>query len=225
MQNQSTRLALTHLVAQPQTPTSTKPPLLVLLHGIGANEYDLFSLADYLDPRLLVISVRAPRRYQYGGFAWFDLHWNDRGFTMDAAQIKQSWQILQQFIAEAVDAYSADPQRVYLMGFSQGAIVSLGATLTRPDLVAGLVVMSGHWVPELSPPIEPEALTGLPIMAVHGLHDQVIPVESGRIIRDYLTTLPITLEYREYSMGHEVSMQSLRDINRWLTDQLDQSAS
>ncbi|HEY1014990.1 MAG TPA: alpha/beta fold hydrolase [Herpetosiphonaceae bacterium] len=215
------KLSLTHVVAQPRQP-GPKPPLLLLLHGVGANEQDLIGLAPYADPRFLVISARAPRRYSYGGFAWFDLNWHSGGFSMDPEQVREAWEQVQRFVGEAVAAYGADPERVYLAGFSQGAIVSLGATLTKPELVAGLVVMSGRWMPELGPQADAAAIAGLPVIAVHGLRDQVIPVQFGRAIRDFLATQPVKLEYREYPMAHEVSLESLGDISSWLTARLDQ---
>ncbi|MBA3468980.1 MAG: phospholipase, partial [Herpetosiphonaceae bacterium] len=67
-------LSLTHLVAQPRQRGAEKPPLLLLLHGVGANEEDLMGLAPFADPRFVVISARAPRRYQGGGYSWFDIY-------------------------------------------------------------------------------------------------------------------------------------------------------
>lgn len=218
---QTKPLSLTHLVAEPRQRDDEKPPLLLLLHGVGANEQDLIGLAPYADPRFLVISARAPRRYQGGGFSWFDIQWRTNGFSVDTNQAAESWQIVQQFIAEAIEAYSIDPQRVYLAGFSQGAIISLGATLTAPQLIAGLVVMSGRWMAEIGPQTDIHAVTDKPVLVVHGQYDQVIPIAYGRAIRDFLQTLPVQLTYHEYAMGHEVSMESLRDVSQWLATQLD----
>jgi phospholipase/carboxylesterase len=55
-------------------------------------------------------------------------------------------------------------------------------------------------------------------MVTHGLYDPVLPIENGRLARDYLGRLPVALIYREYPMAHEVSAESLRDVTRWLTD-------
>ena len=218
---QSKQLSLTHLAAAAREPDAEQPPLLILAHGVGANEQDLMGLAPYIDPRFMVVSVRAPRRYQYGGFSWFDIHWQANGFSIDTAQAEEGWKLLQRFTREAVAAYGADPARVYLAGFSQGAITSLGATLSDPELVAGTVVMSGRWMPEIAPQTDQAAIAGKPLLVVHGEQDNVIPVRYGREIRDYLQTLPVKLTYHEYRMGHEVSMDSLHDVTVWLRDQLD----
>ncbi len=215
-------LALQHLVAQPRRASAGKPPLLLLLHGVGANEQDLFGFTPYVDERLMVISLRAPRSYQWGGYSWFDINWNAHGFSINTDQAHQSWQTVQTFIDQALETYGVDPERVYLAGFSQGAIISLGATLTQPRKIAGLVVMSGRWMPEIGPEAVVSELHQKPILVTHGEYDQVIPVQYGRAIRDYLQTLPVALSYHEYPMGHEVSLDSLRTTTSWLTRELDQ---
>ena len=218
---QPKQLSLVHVVAEPRQRSAGKPPLLILAHGVGANERDLLAFAPYADPRFLVISVRAPRHYQYGGFSWFDIHWRASGFTIDVEQAATGWRGLQTVVREAVAAYGADPARVYLAGFSQGAITCLGATLTEPNLIAGTVVMSGRWMPEIGPQADTHAIVGKPFLVVHGDYDSVIPIRYGRAIREYLQTLPVQLTYQEYPMAHEVSTESLHDVTAWLQQQLD----
>ena len=66
-----------------------------------------------------------------------------------------------------------------------------------------------------------EALAGKPVLITHGLYDPVLPIEHGRSARDYLSSLPLELTYREYPMAHEVTAESLRDVAAWLTRSLD----
>lgn len=218
------RLSLTHLVREPGRGGQTAPPLLLLLHGIGSNEEDLFGLAPYLDERFLVVSARAPVALAYGGYGWFRIDFTPGGMVADVEQAKKSLAMLPGFVDELVETYGADGRRVYLKGFSQGAMMSLALMLTRPEKVAGVVAMSGR-LPVQVPGLEParEALNGLPVLVTHGLHDPVLPIENGRAARDYLAGLPVELTYREYPMAHEVSMESLRDVAEWLTKSLDSS--
>ena len=216
------RLALKHLVRKPVGVGQAPPPLLLLLHGVGSNEEDLFALAPYLDNRFLVVSARAPVALDYGGYGWFRIDFTPRGMVADVEQAKRSLGMLPGFVEELVDIYGADVGRVYLCGFSQGAMMSLALLLTRPEMLAGVVAMSGRLpvqVLELEP--DREALTDKPVLVTHGLHDPVLTVEQGRAARDYLSALPVELTYREYPMGHEVSPQSLRDVTGWLTAALD----
>ena len=216
------KLSLTHLVREPRRRGETPPPLLLLLHGIGSNEQDLFGLAPYLDERLLIVSARAPVVLGYGGYGWFQIEFTPAGMVADIEQAKRSLDMLPNFIDALVETYRADAGRVYLAGFSQGAMMSLALLLARPEKIAGVVAMSGRLpeqVFERAP--DPEALAGKPILVTHGLYDQVLSVQNGRAARDYLSELPVELTYREYPMAHEVSAESLRDVTDWLTKAVD----
>jgi phospholipase/carboxylesterase len=222
-------LSLVHLVRPPTAPEAgaiegenVRPPLVLLLHGVGSNEYDLFDLADHLDGRFFAISARAPVTLGQSAFGWYPVAFTPQGPVGDPARAEQSREAILRFIGEAVAVYSLDARRVFLMGFSQGAIMSLYVALTEPATVAGIVPMSGRLLPEAWQARAPdEALRGLPVFAVHGTRDTVLPIHEGRAIRDALQTLPIDLVYREYNMAHEVTAQSLADIAAWLTAQLD----
>jgi phospholipase/carboxylesterase len=215
-------LPLVHLVRLP-SPQTGNPPLLILLHGVGSNEYDLFELAPLLDQRFLILSLRAPITLAPGSDAWFEVGFTPQGPIINPEQAEQSRQLLIDFIGQALATYNANPRQVYLMGFSQGAIMSASVALTRPDLVAGAVLMSGRVLPELQPVMAPrEQLADLPILVVHGTMDTILPIHNGRASRDLLSTLPVDLTYREYAMGHEVSPESLADVRTWLSERMDQ---
>ena len=216
-------LPLVHMVRQPIIEAGT-PPLLLLLHGVGSNEHDLYGLAPFLDKRFLIISVRAPNTLGAGSYAWFEVDFTPQGPVINPEQAEASRETLITFLQEAITAYGADSRQVYLMGFSQGAIMSASVALTRPDLVAGAVLMSGRILPEIQPLIASrEELAGFPFLVVHGTADMVLPISYGRASRELLSSLPVDLTYREYPMGHEVSQGSLRDVTAWLTEQLDKA--
>lgn len=220
------QLSLVHLMREPQAPRSApdrKPPLLLLLHGVGSHERDLFRFAPVLDPRFLILSLRAPNVLGPNSYAWFTFTPSPAVNRINAAQAEASRQSLLRFIPAAVAAYGADPARVFLMGFSQGAIMSASVALTHPELVAGAVLMSGRILPEIAPLIAPaEALRGLPILVVHGTRDDILPVAHGRASRESLSALSVALSYREYDMGHTITDESLSDVTRWLTARLDE---
>jgi len=214
-------LSLVHLVREPLVEKAA-PPLLLLLHGVGSNERDLFSMAPLLDKRFLILSARAPNVLGPDSYAWFEVGFTAQGPVIDPAQAEASRKTLIAFINEAVATYGANPKQVYLMGFSQGAIMSASVALTQPGLVAGAVLMSGRILPEIQPLIAaPEKLEGLPFLVVHGTDDRVLPIQHGRASRQMLSSLPVKLTYEEYHMGHEVSRESLDDVTKWLSARLD----
>jgi len=215
-------LSLTHLVREPRERSGGRPPLLLLLHGVGSNEADLFGLTPYLDERFFVVSARAPVALDYGGYGWFRIDFTPEGLAADVEQAKRSLEMLPVFIEELTEAYETDERRTYLAGFSQGAMMGLALMLTRPERLAGVAAMSGR-LPRQVIEAEPDrdALEGMPVIITHGLYDPVLPVENARVAREYLERLPVELTYREYPMGHEVSMESLRDVTGWLTRALE----
>ena len=216
------RLSLAHLIREPRVPAAGRAPLLLLLHGVGSHERDLFQLAPALDPRFFIVSARGPLVLAPGAFAWFHVTFTPRGPAIVAAEAEASRERLRAFLAELAVAYPVDPQRVYLLGFSQGAIMSFSVALTAPERVAGVVALSGRILPEIRPLIAPPAaLAGLPFLVIHGTEDTVLPVSYGRAARDLLAGLPVALTYREYPMGHQITADSLSTVAAWLTAQLD----
>jgi phospholipase/carboxylesterase len=213
MTAESKSLSLVHRYKPAPQPAPNGSPLLILLHGVGSNEDDLFGLSPFLDPRFSVVSARAPFPYGYGGHAWFDVQFTPDGILFDEAQAGQAGQMLEAFIAEAKAAYGAS--QVFLLGFSQGAIMSAGVLLRSPALADGVVLMSGR-VPAMSDAAEREALKNKPVLITHGTFDEVLPVQLGREAHTLLAGLGFDVAYREFPMGHQVSEESLEAVDDWL---------
>ena len=215
------QLSLTYLLRRP-IQADAPPPLLIMLHGVGSHEGDLFGLAPYLDDRFMIVSARAPVVLPQGGFGWYPVRFTPQGAIPDIQGAAETQQKLSAFIAEAPAALGADPARVILLGFSQGAIMSLNTMLTAPELIAGVAAMSGRLLFALQPTwTAPERLTGFPVLVVHGLYDTVLPIADGRAVRATLAALPVDLTYHEYPMAHQVGDASLADVAAWLTARLD----
>lgn len=209
--------ALTHLVVPPRAPTEGRPPGLLLLHGRGSDERDLVGLAGALDPRLLVVSARAPARLG-PGYHWYDLY---RVGEPEPAGFGRSLDLLGRFVEEIVAGYNIAPERLFLLGFSQGAVMSGAVTLTRPNTVAGAVLLSGYLPLRSGLAIDEAGLRGRPVFIGHGTWDGVIGVDFGREANAFLTGIGADVTYREYPMEHSVGEAELRDIAAWLTGRLD----
>lgn len=212
---------LSYAVREPSAP-SERPPLLVLLHGIGADERDLLPLADALDPRLLCVSVRAPHEAPPMGYAWYEIDWTTSPPGSDLVQAEESREALVTLLQQLPPRHRTDPARTFLLGFSQGATMAVAVALTRPDLVRGAVLHSGRALPHLAPRIAPAAaLTGLEVLVVHGVDDDVLPIANGRVLRDLLAPrLGDRLTYREHEAGHFVTPATLDDAAAWLRARL-----
>lgn len=195
-------------------------PLLLLLHGYGSNERDLFDFADHLDPRLHVVSARAPLALAWGGFAWYNLGGSPGRLIPDAAGRDRAITTLEQFVAALPGRLGTDPRRTYLLGFSQGAIISLGLAWRAPAQIAGIVPVSGYLDPEVAVGAPHEGMAGLPILQLHGTYDDVIPVEAAHRTRDALAATAARHEYHEYPVGHTIHPDGLRQIQGWIAARL-----
>lgn len=222
-------LGFQHLVRPPTLSGQNHPPLLLLLHGVGSHEGDLLTLASKLDPRFHTLSLRAPFPIGPGGYAWFEVELSPISPVIRPEQAEASRARLAKFIPAAVEEYRADGSRVYLLGFSQGAIMGLALALTRPDLIAGVAAISGRILPELFQNGGPlggklaprSALRALPILVLHGTEDRVLPVAFARETRRLLESQPVDLAYEELPMGHTVSPEALDKTSLWMTRELD----
>lgn len=210
-------MSLYHLVRKPSV-VKDKNPLLLLLHGYGSNEEDLFSFATELPADYFVVSVRAPYTTGYGGFAWYAIYF-DRGpekFS-DDEQARESRDAIVECIDEITAQYPIDPTDVTLIGFSQGSILSYAVALSHPAKVRRVAALSGY----LNEKILVEGFgsndfSHLRFFRSHGSSDQVIPVEWARQAGPVLDQLGIANEYREYPVGHGVAPQNFFDLKDWL---------
>ena len=208
---------LHYLVQEPKV-KHDKNPLLLLLHGYGSNEEDLFSFASELPDDSYVISVRAPYDLQPYGHAWYAIHFDaDENKFSDNVQAKQSVEIIASFIDEIVKQYPIDTENVTLIGFSQGAILSYATALTYPEKVSKVVALSGYFNQEIMPEvIDTNAISHLKFFVSHGSVDQVIPVDWARKAKPALENLGLEVEYQEYPIGHGVSPKNFYDFKNWL---------
>ena len=192
-------------------------PGLLLLHGRGADEYDLMGLEEGLDPRFTIISVRAPHRLG-SGFMWYDMY---RLGEPDSETIRSSLTELRKFVDDIIRVYPIYAKRLYLLGFSQGAIMSAALALTDPEKVCGVIMHSGYVPTNPGMEASPDGLEGKPFFVAHGQYDDVIPVSYGREAAAYLAEHKARLTYREYPVGHTISEESFYDLSEWLADELD----
>jgi phospholipase/carboxylesterase len=198
-----------------------QPPLLVLLHGIGADENDLLPLAPRLDPRFTLVSLRAPQRY-HQGYSWFHIEFRPDGTVVpDLAQAHDSLAALLGWLHAAPSRLATDPTRTFLLGFSQGAMMSLGVLRTEPERLAGVVALSGGPSEELfEPRASRAAIAAVPLLVAHGTLDDVLPVTQGRLTRDAFSTLSRDFTYREFPIGHAISEEEMRLVAAWLSQRL-----
>ncbi len=207
---------LFYLERAPKVKTEN-PPLLILLHGIGSNEADLFSFADQLPDNFLVVSVRAPYTLGQGSYAWYQMEFNGGTHKITAEQEMKSRMLLLKFLDELKLKLKFDSQKIYLCGFSQGAIMSYSLGLTHPERIHAIAVMSGRLLDEIKPQIAAkEKLKSLKIFISHGTEDPTLNIAYARSAMKYLTDLGLHPSYKEYPERHTIAAAMLADLISWL---------
>jgi len=214
-------MSLQYIVREPKT-SNANPPLLILLHGYGSNEQDLFSFAEELPDDLLIVSARAPHDMGYGGYAWYAINFDSvNGKFSDLTQAAKSVDKIASFIDEIKEKYNTNPDKTFLLGFSQGTILSYSVALNYPEKVQKVIALSGYVNPELLPEsLETMDYSKLDFYISHGSVDQVIPSEWASKAPQFLNQLNIKNSYKEYPVGHGVAPQNFFDFKKWIEERM-----
>lgn len=210
------KASLHYMVREPKIKTA-HPPAIILMHGVGSNEHDLFSLADQFPDNFLVISARGPLTLSTGRYAWFHVDFATGKPVINFEEQEKSRQLIAKFIGEMKAKYSFDEKNIFLGGFSQGGIMSYSVALTNPGLVKGIAVMSGRLLQEIRPMVQPsEELKKLNVFISHGIEDELLTIDYARDAKQWLENKGITPEYHEYHAAHQLLPQMTADMLKWL---------
>ncbi|AWY43985.1 phospholipase [Pseudomonas putida] len=199
------------------TPDSRDQPLVIFLHGYGSNEQDLFGMKDELPASYTYLSVRAPMVMEEGSYQWFRKK-GDGAYNGETDDLKDSGQVLLDFIAKAAQKYHTEAGKVYLVGFSQGAIMSYEVALRHPEAVGGIAALSGRILPVLKSELKPdEKRQSLAIFIGHGSADKRLPYSDGTEANSLLQSVSLEPEFHGYQgVGHNISAEELQDLGAWL---------
>jgi phospholipase/carboxylesterase len=192
-------------------------PLVIFLHGYGSNEQDLFGIKDDLPASYTYLSVRAPMTMEEGSYQWFRKK-GEGAYNGETDDLKTSGQVLQDFIAQAAKKYHTEPDKVVLVGFSQGAIMSYEVALRHPEAVGAIAALSGRILPVLKSALKPdEKRQALAIFIGHGKEDKRLPYKDGTEANSLLQSISLTPEFHGYEgLGHSISAAEVEDLNAWL---------
>jgi phospholipase/carboxylesterase len=212
-------LSLKYLVQLPAE-KAEHPPVIIVLHGRGSNEEDLFSLRDKFPKNYLVVFARAPYHMYMNSYQWFDMVTDSGKHEGNVQNLAYSRNLLTKFITEVINKYHADPKQVYMAGFSQGGMMSYEVGLTAPDKLKGIGVLSGSLFESLLPLIKvTPALKNLKIFVAHGTADKRVNFEYGQQSVDYLRSIGLNPDFHTYhNMTHEVKGEEIDDLVKWLAN-------
>lgn len=194
------------------------PPAIIMLHGFGSDENDLFSFASELPEKYAIISLKAPIKLEPYGNAWYNIYFdNSQGKFSDDEQAIASRELVSKCVDEVVEKYKVDGSNITLLGFSQGTILGFAIALSYPKKVKNVIGLSGY----INKGILKEGyakndFSNLKVYTSHGNADQVIPVQWARKTEPFLKNLNIDFTYSEFPVGHGVAPQNFYELKDWL---------
>ena len=193
-----------------------KNPSIILLHGYGSDENDLFSFAEYLPKKYTIISLRAPFETPMGGYCWFSINFNNSNEKWsDHKQAYQSILNLESQIDFFIQKYNLEPDQIDLLGFSQGAVLSWALLLDFSIKINRAVCLSGYIDKSL---LKEDIYSYRDIIAYssHGTNDPVIPFDWAKTSIESLKENNPNVVFNSFEDAHNVSQENFQSILNWL---------
>lgn len=195
---------------------SEDSPVLLMLHGYGSHEQDLLGMAPLLPQPFLTISMQAPLELPLGGYAWYHLNFDEIGTKLsNVEQANQSHEKMVKTIAAIKENF---PKReLWIMGFSQGCILSYSLVSKYPQYFKAMIGLSGYQLDEITNWKSAEAYSNLKFFISHGTQDPIIPVNLGEQAANGLKQVSENVSFNTYEMGHGVDQNCFADLQRWVS--------
>jgi phospholipase/carboxylesterase len=191
-------------------------PLVVLLHGYGSNEADLFSFSTYIPDNFHIVSLQAPLKMTEESYAWFPIHFtNSMERWTSPEDVTKAINYVRDFLGFYAKKHPFDTKSIYLMGFSQGAMLSYAVGLSTTN-VKGIAALSGYIDPRV---VEIKNKSIASIYVSHGTADMVVPYAWAEQSIEVLKEYGFSPEFHSYSQGHGINQDNLMTIVQWLQAQ------
>ena len=192
--------------------------VVFMFHGYGSNKEDLFSFSKFMDPELLVVSVQAPLKLDYNSYCWWLLQYDDNmKLKMDTKQALKTINDLDKFISSEINKkYNLNFNQIYLIGFSQGCMISYALSINYPKKYKKVIGLSGKIPFDVIRYDKEQDYSNHNFFCSHGINDQVIPIEIGRESDNWLTKNKICHKYLEFNSSHNINAENFEQMNLWL---------
>lgn len=192
-----------------------KSPLIILLHGYGSNEKDLFSFREFLPNDATIVSFRAPLEIYQNMYAWYQIYFEKNVKSFDEKNALISKNLIIDKIKQITEEYNCDYERITLIGFSQGAILGISIALMNNKLIKNLVALSGYVEEKI---IDFRFISFPNIYISHGIKDDVISHLDSKKTLKILNKNKIKYDYYEFNQGHGVNIDNLNSFVKWIKD-------
>ena len=210
------KLPFFHLVRKSNL-KNDKSPLLLMIHGYGSNEQDLFSFSRAIPENFTIVSLRGDIEIQYNGYAWYNISIDYNGNkSYDIEKAKKSRDNILKSLEICKGLYEIDPENITLMGFSQGSMLVNAVALTYPEKIKNIISLSGAFDPSIINLSNSKYLKKLSFYISHGLNDEILPFNLSKKSLKILDDNNLNYIFEEYPIGHGVSPENFKSMLNWL---------
>jgi phospholipase/carboxylesterase len=193
-------------------------PMLILLHGYGSDENDLFSLVNQIPANWLVVSVRAPNKISNNSYCWYSVKMENSKIIINPKEEEKSREAILTLIHKLSTIYKVDTSKIVLAGFSQGANIAESTSLLNATIIKGFAVFSGRFLDELKPLlIKTQNYKNMMAFVAHGTEDNMLPINYAQENTKILSQLGIKIECLTDEVGHSISKKELHAFSNWLS--------
>ena len=195
-----------------------KSPLIILIHGYGSNEMDLFSLIDYFPKKAYIISVRGPIELFNNSYAWYNIYVDAKNKFYDYEGAKQIRDELFKFIDDIIKYPNIDSNNVTLIGFSQGAILSHAISYSFTGKIKNIIALSGVIDEKIMKRTHLKPKTNIYIS--HGTNDNLIDYQISQESLNFYKSKNIDFTFESYDQGHGINEKNLKSLVKWLNEKI-----
>jgi len=209
------QLLLEYKIKEPSV-KSEKAPTIILLHGVGSNENDLFRLADEFPQEAYVISARAPFQFRTNAFGWYEVDFSTGKPVYNKEQSEKSKLLIVQFINQLVEKYDLAEDEIYLVGFSQGAIMSYSVAVSYPKKIKGIAALSGRILEEDQAVLNKLETLDVDVFIAHSQQDNVLPFPHAEKAKELLGSKASDFKFEVHNAGHSINAETVKSLVSWL---------
>ena len=215
------KLPFYHLVRKSNL-ESTLSPLLIMVHGYGSNEKDLFSFSRAIPEHITIISLRGDIEIQNDSYAWYNISLDFNGNkSYDITKAQESRDRIVTCIDQCIEIYNIDKKNITLLGFSQGSMLVNAVALSFPEKVNNVISLSGAFDPNIIDISEIKTLKKLSFYVSHGTLDEILPFELSKQSLKILDQNKVDYIFEEYPIGHGVSPDNFKSMLKWMNEKIN----
>ena len=196
-------------------------PVLFLMHGYGNNEKQFNRLIEELNNKYLIVSMRAPFNFMVIKNRWYEYSISDGDTLSNQAQIDMSTKRIIKTIEHIEEEYNIDEKKIFIGGFSQGAIMSYKLALLYPNKFGGIIIHSARLPVEYSVK-ELNLYKNLNILIIHGSEDSGLSTKWAYQGKALFEKLGANTDYYEAKIGHKMNKETYGKIKQWLFTLVDE---